>query len=180
METIFTFGFRLFLIVLKINLLINIGAGPLMDGFTHFQLIQKTQNTRTQYTSANITLPSQEHFLSAQQRHLDTTIANSILKKGTRNSFHLWSKEDYDLAVTRIQIPHVMGGFGLTPNVLAQSTAKVVMTLRFVGMAGSLPPDEQQIWFPNQLVDDPQTWVVPHLFQDRVTDHVADFRASSI
>jgi hypothetical protein len=24
---------------------------PLTDGFTHFQLIQKTQNTRTQYTS---------------------------------------------------------------------------------------------------------------------------------
>jgi hypothetical protein len=62
---------------------------PLTDGFTHFQLIQKTQNTRTQYTSANITLPSQEHFLSAQHRHLDTTIANAILKKGTRNSFHL-------------------------------------------------------------------------------------------
>jgi hypothetical protein len=39
---------------------------PLTDGLTHFQLIQKTQNTRTQYTSANITLPQQEHFLSAQ------------------------------------------------------------------------------------------------------------------
>jgi hypothetical protein len=35
---------------------------PLTDDFTHFQLIQKTQNTRTQYTSANITLPPQEHF----------------------------------------------------------------------------------------------------------------------
>jgi hypothetical protein len=29
----------------------------LTDGLTHFQLIQKTQNTRTQYTSAKITLP---------------------------------------------------------------------------------------------------------------------------
>jgi hypothetical protein len=30
---------------------------PLTDDLTHFQMIQKTQNTRTQYTSANITLP---------------------------------------------------------------------------------------------------------------------------
>ncbi len=44
---------------------------PLTDGLTHFQLIQKTQNTRTQYLSANITLPQQEHFLSARQRHLE-------------------------------------------------------------------------------------------------------------
>jgi len=38
---------------------------PLTDGLTHFQLIQKTQNTSTQYTSANITLPQQVHFMSA-------------------------------------------------------------------------------------------------------------------
>ena len=48
---------------------------PLTDGFTHFQLIQKTQNTRTQYLSANITLPPQDHFLSAQQRHIDTAVS---------------------------------------------------------------------------------------------------------
>ncbi len=55
---------------------------PLTDGFTHFQLILKTMNTRTQYTSANITLPPQEHFVSAQNRHVDTAIQNAILKKG--------------------------------------------------------------------------------------------------
>ena len=69
------------------------------------------------------------------------------------------------MAVTRLQMPHAMGGFGLTPNVLAQSTAKVAMASRFVGLVGSLPPDEQQIWLPNQLVHDPQTWVAPHLLQ---------------
>jgi hypothetical protein len=29
---------------------------PLTDGFTHFQVVQKTMNTRTQYMSAIITL----------------------------------------------------------------------------------------------------------------------------
>jgi hypothetical protein len=118
---------------------------PLTDGLTHFQLIQKSQNTRTQYTSANITLPHQQHFLSAQQRHIDTAISNAIMKKGTRNSFLLWSQQDYDLAVTRLQMPHVRGGFGLTPNTLPQSSAKVAMASRFVGLVGSLPPEEQQI-----------------------------------
>ena len=28
------------------------------------------------------------------------------------------------------------------------------MAFRFVGLVGSLPPDEQQIWLPNQLVHD--------------------------
>jgi hypothetical protein len=61
---------------------------PLTDDITHFQLIQKTQNTRTQYTSANITLPQQEHFLSAQERHIDTDIQNGIMKKGTRKIYN--------------------------------------------------------------------------------------------
>jgi hypothetical protein len=69
----------------------------LTDGFTHFQLVQKTMNTCTQYMSANITLPPQEQFLTAQHLHVDKAITNTILKKGTRGSFHLWVKDDYVL-----------------------------------------------------------------------------------
>ena len=138
---------------------------PLTDGLVHFQLIQKTMNTRTQYMSANITLPPQEHFVSAQHRHVDTAVANAILKKGTRNSFHNWPKQDYDMAVTMLQMSHAMGGFGLTPNVLAQSAAKVAMASRFSGFVGSLPPEEKKIWLPNQFAHDPQTWLAPHLLQ---------------
>jgi hypothetical protein len=116
---------------------------PLTDGFTHFQLVQKTMNTCTQYMSANITLPPQEQFLTAQHLHVDKAITNAILKKGTRGSFHLWVKDDYDLAVTMLQKPHALGGFGLTPNVIAQTSAKVTMASRFLGLVGSLPLEEQ-------------------------------------
>ena len=68
---------------------------PLADGFTHFQLIQKTMNTSTQYMSVNITLSTQEQFLSAKHVHVDMTITNAILKKGTRGSFQLWGKDDH-------------------------------------------------------------------------------------
>ena len=64
-----------------------------------------------------------------------------------------------------LQMPHALGGFGLTPNVLAQITAKVAMASRFLGLVGSLPPDEQQLWLPNQLAHDPLSWFAPHLLQ---------------
>jgi len=50
----------------------------------------------------------------------DTAIVNAILKNGTGGSFHHWVKDDYDLTVTVLQNPHTFGGFGLTPNVIAQ------------------------------------------------------------
>jgi hypothetical protein len=101
---------------------------PLTDFFTHFQLIQKTMNKLTQYMSTNITLSPQEQFLSTHHVHADMVIANVILKKGTRGSFQLWVKDDQDLNVTVFQKFLTLGGFGLTPNVIAQTSAKVVMT----------------------------------------------------
>lgn len=85
---------------------------PLSDGFIHFQVIQKTLNTHTQYMSVNITLSPQELFLSAKHVHVDMAIANSILKKGTRDSFQLLGKDDHDLTVTSIQKSHSLSGLG--------------------------------------------------------------------
>jgi hypothetical protein len=122
-------------------------------------------NTCTQYVSANFTLPPQEHFLSAQHIHVDTAIANAILRKCTRGSFRQWDKNDYDLAVTRLQMPHADGRFGLTPNTIAQTFAKVAMASRFLGLVRSLSPDEQNLWLLNQVVHNPDTWTAPHLLQ---------------
>ena len=62
-------------------------------------------------------------------------------------------------------MPHALGGFGLTPNVIAQTSAKVAMAARFLGLVGSLPLDEQQLWLPNQLAHDPNSWIATHLLQ---------------
>ena len=59
---------------------------PLTDDLAHFQMTKFCLNTQTQYMSANITLPPQDQFLSVQYRHVNTVIANTILKKGTRGS----------------------------------------------------------------------------------------------
>jgi hypothetical protein len=107
--------------------------------------------------SANISLSPQEQFLLTQHIHIDTAIAKAILKKGTRGSFHHWVQDDFDLSVTMLQKPHVLGGFGLTPNVLTQISAKVTMASRFLQLVGSLPPEEQKLWLPNQLAHDPDS-----------------------
>jgi len=54
---------------------------------------------------------------------------------------------------------------GMTPNTIAQTSAKVVMASCFLGLVGALPPEEQNLWLPNQVVYDPDTWTAPHLLQ---------------
>jgi hypothetical protein len=95
--------------------------------------------------------------------YIDKAIAKAILQKGTRGSFHHWVDDDYELAVTMLQKPHALGGFGLTPNVLAQMAVKVAMPSRFLKLVGSLPPEEQQLWLPNQTAHDPDSWHAPYL-----------------
>ena len=84
----------------------------------------------------------------------------------TTGSFHQWTKDDYDLAVTVIQTPHAQdtqGGFGITPNVLAQTSVKVAKTSRFLTLVGSLSLEEQKLLFPNQVVHDTDTFTNTHL-----------------
>ena len=64
-----------------------------------------------------------------------------------------------------LQKPHALGGYGMTPNVIAQTSAKVAMESRFLGLVGSLTPEEQNLWFPNQMAHDPDTCTAPHLLQ---------------
>jgi hypothetical protein len=51
----------------------------------------------------------------------------------------------------------------MTPNVLAQTSAKVAMASRFLQLVGSLSLEEQKLWFPNQVVYDPDSWTATHL-----------------
>jgi hypothetical protein len=69
------------------------------------------------------------------------------MQKGTRVSFRKWPQQDIDLAITVLHMSHSMGGFGMTPNVITQISAKVSMTTRFLGFVGSLSSSEQQLWF---------------------------------
>ena len=114
------------------------------DGFVHIQMLKFCENTRTQYVSANINIPDSDNIITSQHQHVDRKIAYEILQKGTRGSFRNWSQQDIDLATTMLQMPHGMGGYGMTSNVIAENSAKVAMASRFIGFVGSLSSSEQQ------------------------------------
>jgi hypothetical protein len=59
-----------------------------------------------------------------------------------------WDKDDYNLVVTLLQKPHALCVYGMTPNVIAETSTKVVMASRFLGLAGYLPLEEQNLWLP--------------------------------
>ena len=71
-------------------------------------------------------------------------------------------------------MPHTDGGFGLTPNTIAQSSGKVDMDSRFLGLVDSLSPEEQNLWLPNQVAHDPDTWTTSHLQLKRKYDILVD------
>ena len=106
---------------------------PLDDGLVHFQLLKYCMNTCSQYLSANVTIPSSEHFHSLQHIHLDRYIANNVLQKGTRGLYKHWSPDDINLATAMIQMPHDRGGYGMTPNTISQISTKVVMAIPWFG-----------------------------------------------
>ena len=53
-------------------------------------------------------------------KHVDRKIVYEILQKDTRGSFRYWSQQDIDLTTTMFQVPHGMGGYVMTPNVIPQ------------------------------------------------------------
>ncbi len=58
-----------------------------------------------------------------------------------------------------------MGGYGMTPNVVTQLSSKLTISTRYIVIGGSLSSSEQQLWFPNQIVQDPDPWTLSHLIQ---------------
>ena len=64
-----------------------------------------------------------------------------------------------------LQKSNTLGGYGMTPRTITQTSVKVAMSSRFLGLVVSLPPDEQNLCLPNQVVHDPDTWTTPHLLQ---------------
>jgi len=64
-----------------------------------------------------------------------------------------------------LQMTHGMRCYGMTRNIIDQISAKVVMSSHVIGFVGSLSSSEQQLWFPNQNVQDPDTWTFPHFLQ---------------
>ena len=85
----------------------------IQDGFIHFQLIRFCQATRLQYINSHIMLPNR---CVLQQQHVDCKIADTLLKKGTKQHADGWDTSSKAWAHMVLHLPHTEGGFGVTFN----------------------------------------------------------------
>ncbi len=85
----------------------------IQDGFTHFQLIRFCPDTRLQYVNSNIMLGNR---CVLQQQHVDCKIADTLLKKGTKQHADGWDTSSKDWEHMVLHLPHAEGGFGVPFN----------------------------------------------------------------
>ncbi len=85
----------------------------IQDGFIHYQLLRFCQDTRLQHINSHIMLPN--HCV-LQQQHVDCKIADSFLKRGTKQYADGWDSSNQDWTHMCIHLPHAEGGFGVTFN----------------------------------------------------------------
>ncbi len=103
------------------------------------------QATRLQYINLHIMFPN--HCV-LQQQHADCKIADTLLKKGTKQHADGWNSSSKDWTHMCIHLPHAEGGFGVTSNDVTKDAAFYTTTSRFVAWLGAFPQERQKLWLP--------------------------------
>ncbi len=132
----------------------------IQDGFIHYQLFRFCQATRLQYINSDIMLPN--HCV-LQQHHVDCKIADTLLKKGTKQHGDGWDSSNKDWAYMYIQLPHSEGGFGVTFNDVTKDAVFYTTASLFVVWFGVFPQERQKLWLPKDDLRDSSSWASPPL-----------------
>ena len=75
------------------------------------------------------------------------------LKKGTNNAHQTWPLNHRAWVDMVIHLPHELGGFGITSNVISRKAALYTTTARFIAFVGTLPLANQSTWLPDTLTN---------------------------
>jgi hypothetical protein len=67
-----------------------------------------------------------------QQHHVDCTIVDSLLKRGTKQHADGWDSSSQDWSYMCNHLPHAEDGFGVTFNDVTKDPAFYTTTSRFV------------------------------------------------
>jgi hypothetical protein len=132
----------------------------IQDGFIHYQLLKFFQTTRLQYFNSYIMLPNR---CVLQHQHVDSKIADALLKKGTKQHADGWDSSTKDWSHMCIHLPHVEGGFGVTFNDVTKDAAFYTTTSRFVAWLGAFPQERQKLWLTKDDLRDSSSWASPPL-----------------
>ncbi len=83
------------------------------DDFIHFQLIRFCQTTRLQYLISHIMFGNR---CVLQHQHVDCKIADTLLKKDTKQHADGWDVSRKDWSHMVLHLPHAERGFGVPFN----------------------------------------------------------------
>jgi hypothetical protein len=125
------------------------------DGFIHFQLLRFCQTTRLQFLNSHILL---DNHCVLQQQHVDCKIADSLLKKDTKQYEAGWDMSRKDWSHMVLHLPHSEGGFGVPFNCVTQDAAFYTTTSRFVSWMGDFSQARQELWLSNDDLRDSSSW----------------------
>ncbi len=117
----------------------------IQDDFTHYHLLRFCQSTRMQYLNSHILLGNR---CTLQLQHVDCKIADTLLKKGTKQHTDVWDSSSKAWAHMVLHLPHVEGGFGVTFNDITKNSAFYTTTSQFVAWLGALSQERQNLWCP--------------------------------
>ena len=98
-----------------------------------------------------------------QQQHVDCKIADTLLKKGTKQHADGWDTSSEDWAHMCIHLPHAEGGFCVTFNDVTKDAAFYTTTSRCVSWLGAFPQERQKLWLPKDDLRDSSSWTSPPL-----------------
>jgi hypothetical protein len=81
-----------------------------------------------------------------QHQHVDCKIADTLLKKVTKQYADGWDTSSKDWAHMVLHLPHAEGGFGVPFNYVTKDAAFYTTTSRFVVWLGAFPQERQELW----------------------------------
>ncbi len=93
-----------------------------------------------------------------QQHHVDYKIADTLLKKGTKQHTDGWDASSKDWTHKVLHLPHAEGDFGVTFNDVTKDASFYTTTSRFVTWHGAFSRERQGLWLPKNDLQDSSSW----------------------
>ena len=82
------------------------------DGLIHYQMLRFCQNTCLAFLGCN----TPTRLISDILAEVDATILEALCRKGTTNAHGEWTAVFCRFVDMKLQLPHFLGGFRVTPN----------------------------------------------------------------
>ena len=94
--------------------------------------------------------------------YVDCKIADTLLKKGSKQHTDGWDASSKVWATMVLHLPHAEGGFGVTLNAITKDAALYATTSGFVDWLGAFSQERQGLWLPKDALQD-SSWSSPSL-----------------